>query len=440
MKTRKTRLLFPLFGLVLAAAVCSATESVTPDRTWRTLDELTPADRELLDLSADSPRDPETPYLPAEPYPFESPYTAEETGYRLMNFGHVPRWSHVYADVFGVITKTGYLTQGMTVGMTNQVLGSNGITGHLRGKPGDTHAIYLFHYTYPPKDDGTQQLWMVKRTGPQQATKLDNFVFSPSLRRVRRQPPPRRGQQIPDYVAVFDDIIGRESWEYTWRYIGVDVLRETVRFPDTRPRITLATAEGRFYEKSTADIRMMGDDYPYYRSDGGIDCLVVVAEPRADWLPDYGFSKIIYWVDRHYFYPLRIEQYDSAGKLKIIETRVAERVNLDLPEGQGYANKLDVWYDPELDLISYGLHDAYMMHEWSAEEQVFFTPDFMRRSWLTYPQKSQALVDAPEQFYLRPHLLADRFPSERPIQLSADVTARIEAQNAAGHLMFGSDN
>ena len=62
----------------------------------------------------------------------------------------------------------------------------------------------------------------------------------------------------------------------------------------------------------------------------------------------------------------------------------------------------------------------------------------MRRRWLKYPQQSQSMVEAPEEYYLRPALLAERFPDERSLALRATIAARIAAQNKAGHLVFGS--
>ena len=62
----------------------------------------------------------------------------------------------------------------------------------------------------------------------------------------------------------------------------------------------------------------------------------------------------------------------------------------------------------------------------------------MRRDWLKYPQQSQSMVRSPEEYYLRPSLLAERFPSERSMAVSPAVAARIAAQNKAGHLVFGS--
>lgn len=432
MSSRNSR----FYALVLLSGVFVVSQAApVSDRTWRTLDEMAQTERDILDFRSDSQRDAEIPYLPAERYPFEPPYTAEEVAYRMMHFTRAARWSHIYAAVFGIITKSGYLTENVTVSLINQI-GDDGAVGHIYGKPGDAYSRQAYYYTYPAKDKGSQLMWTIRRSGPNQSTKLDNFVYSPAMRRVRRQPPPRRDVHYPDSVPSFDDIIGREAWEYFWRFIGTDVIYETVRFPKTRPTITLANADGSFYEKSTGEIKMMGDSYPYYRSDGGIDCLVVVAEPNRDWLPDYNVAKLIYWVDKHYFYPLRIEQYDAEDMLKKVEVRMAKRRNSDLPDGEGYENNQAVYHDTELDLISYSVHDTLMLHAWSDEEQKFFTPDFMRRRWLMYPRKSQALIHDPKTFYLRPHLLVDRFPKERSIQLSPEIEARIAAQDAAGHLVF----
>ena len=184
------------------------------------------------------------------------------------------------------------------------------------------------------------------------------------------------------------------------------------------------------------EFKVMGDAYPFYREDGGVDCFVVVAEPNRDWLPDYQISKLIYWIDQYYFYPLRIEQYDEQGQLKTVQVRLAQRDNKTLAEGFGYSNNLTVYYDINQDILSYSLHDAVTVKEWSEEELAMFTPDFMRRRWLKYPQQSLALLDGPDQFYLRPHLMMERFPRERTIHLAEDVAARIAAQNNNGYLKF----
>jgi len=424
--------------LAAAMLIGSLTSSEATEKTWRTLDQLTAEDLKLIDTSPVPNRTPEQSYLPEEPYPFSAPYNAEEGGYRLMNFTHMARWSHIMADVFGSVTKSGYLSQSAMSALASHV-GEAGPVNQIQSEPGDVYSDQLFYYTYPPKNDGMQEMWNLRRTGPEQATKLDYFAYSPSLRRVRRQPSPRRETQFPNSVQSFDDVVGREAWEFSWRFIGTDVLYETVRFPNTRKSVTLAKPDGSFYDVPVGDFKMLGNAYPNYRADGGVDCFVVVSEPRHEWLPDYQVEKLIYWVDQHYFYPLRIEQYDMDGNLKTIQVRLADRENPDLPGGEGYTGTQSVYLDVNLDLTAFSVHDGHKVMEWTEEEKTFFTPDFMRRRWQTHPRKSLALVDGPEQFYLRPHIYPDRFPNERNPQISADLAARIKAQDAAGHMVFGAE-
>jgi hypothetical protein len=181
---------------------------------------------------------------------------------------------------------------------------------------------------------------------------------------------------------------------------------------------------------------MMGDAYPFYRSDGGIDCYVIEGVVRPDWLPNYSASKIVYWIDRHYFYPLRVEQFDHEGNLRVVEVRLAKQENPALKE-HGYAALITLYYDLSLDMMSYSIHDAHLVKEWSESDRAtMFGPDFMRRQWLMYPLKTQALVNTPAEFYLRPVLYPDKFPQARKVVLAPDVDARMRAQEAAGHLVF----
>ncbi len=423
---------------LLVALPASAEET---EKTWRTIAEMGAVERSRVDLGDDHPRDTGKAYLPAEPYPFTAPYTGEEIGYRLMNFNHIAHWEHVLADCFGVVTKEGHLTEGLTLGMIQNRTPEE-MANPMYADPGEEIQRWSYFSVYPPKDEGEQQVWVLKRTGPEQPTKMDFYVYTPSLRRVRRQPPPRRDVQFPDSVQSFDDFVGLEAWEFRWRIIGADTLYQTVRFPVTRPVLTLSKPDGTFYEKKTADIKMMGDDYPFYREDGGIDAYVLVVEPRREWLPTYRIAKMVYWVDQHYFFPLRIEQYDDRGELKTMQVRVGERQNMELPDYEGYTAPHAVYWDVGLDLLSYSLHDGMLLHTWSeGEKETLFNPDFMRRRWLRNPARSQGLVYDPKFFHLRPHLLLGRFPDERTIEIDAKVLARVEASNVAGRLVFtGSED
>ena len=65
-------------------------------KTWKIVEELSEGEKSRIDFRVDTPRDTTIPYLPAEAYPFQSPYTAEEMGYRAMEFPHIARWSHAF--------------------------------------------------------------------------------------------------------------------------------------------------------------------------------------------------------------------------------------------------------------------------------------------------------------------------------------------------------
>ena len=147
-------------------------------------------------------------------------------------------------------------------------------------------------------------------------------------------------------------------------------------------------------------------------------------------------SRLIYWFDKHSFYPLRIEQYDNDNQLRVIEVRNAYLVNPALEE-RGYAGLFTVYYDLDLDLMSYSAHDAHWVKEWSQEDRdTMFEPDFMRRNWLKYPLKSQSLVYSPEKFFLRPLLYPEKFPQDRSVAISAELAQRYRLQEEAGHLVF----
>ena len=64
-----------LFGVLWGSA--DAETGAVAARTWKTVAELSPEERANIDFSATSPRHPEFAYLPAEPFPFAPPYTAE---------------------------------------------------------------------------------------------------------------------------------------------------------------------------------------------------------------------------------------------------------------------------------------------------------------------------------------------------------------------------
>lgn len=407
-------------------------------RTWKLVEEMTPEELKYVELRTDTPRHPQFPYMPAETYPFTPPHAAEEMGYRLMEFTQRPRWSCVFANAWGSISAQGVLMNpGRSVTLMNY-LNPQGVAAEFVKKPGEEMYRYLNQNTFPPDAEGSQRMTIRYRMDHQFVKKEEAFFYSPSIRRVRHQAPSRRQDKFPNQAQTTDDATGRDAWEYSWQLIGTDILFHTVRFPVTRPTIVLGTkGDGTLREVRTSDVKLMGEAYPYYTSTGGVECYVVEAHAREDWLPDYYAPRILYWLEKHSFYPLRIEQYGRDGKLAMVEVRLSEMFNPSLKEG-GYGPLFVLYWDIASDLMSYNIRDNHRVKQWSAEEtEAFFNPDFMRRQWyLDSSVKSQAGVSHPDLFFLRPPLEEGKFPNLRPIQLPADVAARVEAQEKAGRLVF----
>ena len=407
----------------------------TTERTWRYVSELSEAELQVLDLRTETPRDATFPYLPAESYPFSPPYTAEEMGMISTEFAHMPRRNSALIEDYGTISANGYLTTAQAIGLV-LYRDPPGLSGQLLTTPGEWYTQWLFQTIAPAEKHGRQSLYTLYRTDQKFTSRLELFIYSPEMRRVRRQPQPRRQDKAPGFALAYENFLNRDAWEFSWRLIGVDVLFETVRFPRTRTSITLTATDGSLYETAPQALKMMGDDYPAYTPEGGVQCYVVEARTREDWIPGYYAPKILYWLDRHSFFPLRIEEYNSDGVLSYIEDRTAQLVNPELGD-KGYEAHIFLSWDLPQDLMSYDVHDAFRPQSWSAADQeVYFSPDFLRRVWFVAPLKSQATVPTPEEFFLRPALYREKFPEERRIVLSSQLQARIEAQEKAGQLIF----
>ena len=427
--------------LTIGTAVPAAAEETngSRNRTWKTLVDLSPQERQKLDLGVDTPRHPLVPYLPAEPYPFTPPYTAEEMGYRLMEFTSRPRWSAVFARAWSSISTQGVLLNpGSATNFLAYHSSAAGVEAELALKPGEEIYRSLSQRTAPAAAEGSQRLSIRYRTGKEFIKKEERFRYSQTKRRVRHDAPRRRQGKIPNMALTPDDNYGRDAWEFSWRLLGLDTLYQTVRFPKTRPTIMLRDGQtGQFQERRTAELKLMGDSYRYYTAEGGVGCYVVEARARPEWLPDYYAPRLLFWLEEHSFFPLRIEKYGSDGNLSHIEVRLAELFNPALGE-RGYGSLFTLYWDIADDLMSYFVNDSHRVMVWNPQEvAIFFSPDFMRRQWyLDTSVKTQAQVPSPEFFFLRPALEEEKFPEERLLQVPPEVVARVQAQEVAGRLVF----
>jgi len=419
-----------------AHAEALANSGVSDKQTWKTVAELSPEERANIDLSANTPRHPEFPYLPAELFPFSPPYTAEEMGLRSMEFSYWRKWTSSTVQVYGSVDAYGYMpTWGKCVTSVSYHV-ADGIAGHLYAKPGLNDYSALLQYLAPPERSGDQSLYIRYRTDQTFTKKQDTFRYSSALRRVRRYPAPPRQEKYPTYPYTYDDDVGRDAWEFNWKLIGTDVLFHTVRFPVTRSAITLADGNGGFRDVPTNEIKLMGNDYPWYTPEGGVKCYVVEATAKPDWLPNYYAPRILYWLDQHTFFPLRIEQYGQDGQLIFIGVRLGALLNPAMGE-RGYSSVSHLDWHLGSDLMAYMFTDSTVSETWAAvDQELFFAPGFMPREWRLSSLKTQAEVPSPQEFFLRPALEEGKFPEERHIELSPELRARIQAQEQAGRLVF----
>ena len=123
----------------------------------------------------------------------------------------------------------------------------------------------------------------------------------------------------------------------------------------------------------------MGEDYQHYTADGGVECYVIDSRPKEDWLPDYHASHVVYWLEKHSFFPLRTETYGRDGKLSRVEVRLTKMVHKALGE-RGYSPFIQVYWDVATDIITYNIRDGIRLMRWSPTDAMHKC-EIGRREW-----------------------------------------------------------
>jgi len=183
-------------------SLAAGRENGARPKTWKALAELSAEEKVSLDLRADSPRDSQFPYLPAEKFPFTAPYTAEEMGIRSMEYPHSPYWNCTLIDIASTVTNTGFMDQRVTI-IPILYLPKGGFAEQLYNtQPGKEVYRWLSQSVSPPERYGNQTLYVGYRNDQTFTTELDLFAYSPSLRRIRRQPQPRRQDRLPNSAST----------------------------------------------------------------------------------------------------------------------------------------------------------------------------------------------------------------------------------------------
>lgn len=427
-------LLFFLFCLV--PSFLPVIKVHAQERASHYVQELSSHERKNLDLKAQSSRDPQRLRLLKEKVPFAAPHSAEEMGLRAMEFPHTPPWNCLLIDIGTTVTADGLLDQQISTSAILSLPHPRFLGQLYDRQPGQEVFRWisqLVNTTYAAEAPILQVGYF---TG-----KNDDVALTTSFPRLGL-PPLRlsisRGDRLPRGIGTIDDVVGRNAEDFAWRILGSDVLERTIRFPATQTQLVVPDTEGRSVTMPIQTIKLMGEKYPGYTANGAVPCYVLEALPRAESLPNYSLSKLIYWLDHHSFFPLRIEQYDRTGKLTLVTVRTASIATSTLKE-RGYAGFLELSWDLPRDMMTSSIHTV-IPKEWSAEEQqLFFHPESVQWQWPLPGLAQFPRLKSAEKFYLRPDLYIEKFPQDRKIDLAPELAARINAQDREGHLVFGRD-
>ena len=287
------------------SAVAEETNS-SRKRTWKTVADLSPQERQKLDLATDTPRHPQVPYLPAEPYPFTPPYTAEEMGYRLMEFTFYPRWSAVFARAFSSISTQGVLLNpGSTTNFFGLSLKCHRCGGRARPQAWRRNLpVSQSAYCSPP---------------PPKVRNDSRSVIAPGKNLSKKKN--GSGTRRPSVGFVMTCPAGGRARYPIWRS------RLTIRMDATPGSFlgrcwvwTLCTKLCAFPIRGLASCYGMGrlasfksggrlslssweDSYRYYTDEGGVRCYVVEARARPEWLPNYYVPAALVLAGGTFFFP-----------------------------------------------------------------------------------------------------------------------------------------
>jgi hypothetical protein len=168
-------------------------------------------------------------------------------------------------------------------------------------KPGGIEYVTIGYDVDSPKNRGLGILYYYYAQSERQPKNYEQWVYLPSLKRMRKDTPRERGDEYYGMISTLDDDEGREPWEEEHVILGEDQHQ-------------------------------------------GKDVLVVESRHRLN--PKYYLQKRVIWVERTNFLDLHEEQFNRSGQLyKIIDTDwmqvrptqhwVQREVNfVELPKGE----------------------------------------------------------------------------------------------------------
>jgi len=434
-----------------------------PAKTWKTCEEMSEAEKNELQMdcrwSHETPRDPKVPYAPAEDFPFQPPYTAEEILYLADLITPNYRWD------------TDLIVNGKTINTRGSLYENQGsVIFHFttdektywdrvkKLKGGDVLNYIYVKYNLPPSNYGFGFVEADYKIVPGENSKpADRWLYLPSLRKVRRVPSPRREDVVPQYDFTFDDSVGRPPWEYDHRIIGTDIIypEQYYRLPP-QDRSWVKPHTWQVAKLNWRNLPLLGlpdpsplgiapYTYPDTRPDEGVMCYVIEVKPKLDFLPGYYCGRLLQWVSVKDKLLLRVEEYDPKedNLFFIFEFR---HLNLYPEKGRTGITRFQTHYwDIRIDHMSDAAYIYFPNSERNYSDPQLYNPQrLLQVDSYEHPLNSfDMTLKDPKLFPMRPELWPAKFPEHRGKQvmtlITPEIQERINKENAAGRLVFDGE-
>lgn len=417
-------------------------EHIPGDVQWKTVSELSP--QELSTYKMDLTLWEKTRRSEKYPYVAESmnpPYTASEIIYRLMMGQHLPWWSHESPLGGFSISNRGTVNRYQGQREVWSAFDPEAIEKYLYEWPEKKVCLWVQDKLYTPARKRYDTLLQsYYRSGETHKKSSDKWLYRNIIKKIYIVGEDYSDNYHEDMDYSYGDIL-MVPWYYTFSYVGIDTLylNDGIRFPKGSTSIKKRDWGGNTVNMDVSKLKLMGENYPAYTNNGGVPCYVIEGKSNQNVYPQNA-SKILLWIDMYAKRELRRERYDLNNNLMAVTTAMYHQEMKDRGKW-GYSILIYLGWKIKTDHMTanhYDFHRPPRTFKVNAEKpENYFKPDPMRMgSEMFKVPQSIMMPDEPEQFYLRPKLMLDKFPKTRSIVLPDNVVSLINNQNKKNQLVF----
>lgn len=443
--------------------ILAAQAEQRPSKTWKACEEMSEAEKAALQMdcrwSGQTPRHAQRSYAPAEQFPFNPPYTAEEVLYLADITTPNYRWDTDLIVNGKTLNTRGSLYENQGSAFFHYTTDEKSYWDRtMKLKGGEILQYIRAKYNLPPSNYGFGFVEVQYKMIPGEGTKSsDRWLYLPSLKKVRRIPAPRREDVVPQYDFTFDDSVGRPPWEYDHRIIGTDIIYpdQYYRFPP-QDKTWVIPNTWKVVKVPFRDMPVMGlpdpsplglpkYTYPDTRPDGGVLCYVIESKPKPEMLPGYYCGRLIQWVSVKDNLLLRVEEYDPKED-KLFFIFEFRHLNLQPARGKmGITRFYTHYWDIRIDHMSDAAYIYFPPPNPPRDMKKALDPQrLLKVDEYDHPLNSfDITLKDPHLFPLRPALWPDKFPAQRGKRAMGNITPpiaeRIARQDKAGRLVFDGE-